>query len=1365
MSRKYTARRCASGWKKGFLAAMILAFSAGLLGGAGEAEAELTEQMLSELTDTLLHHEDRAVREAAAQALGRIGGDVAYAALDKAGFLDWPMWRYDAARSANTPLVLADELHLQWVRELPEPKRAWRHQWDDQGKLDFDVSYSPVVLGERVFVPSMVTDSLTAYHIDNGEELWRYYADGPVRVAPVAWRDKVYFISDDGHLYCLDAETGEEQWRFQGGPSDHRLLGNERIINFWAARGGPVIKDGVLYFAAGIWPMHGVFIYALDAETGAVEWVNDTTGSDYVQLPHGGATGFGSIAPQGYIAADEESLVVAGGRTPPAFLNRETGAVEHVALRAKPAGGYAVSAEGEGAQINTALLERVEALADEIDGVVFNKLAAHGRLFVTTEDGRLYCFGSEEAEPVRHLHSPAPLRPRSADWAATAQRVLDELGETDGYALILGAGSGDLLREVLMRSDLHVVVAEADAAEALALRNELADAGVYGRRAAVIQAEPASFTAQPYLFSLVLSEDAGAAGIEPDTPVLARLLNTLRPYGGVAYLAASREAAGTLSQAALAADVDGVSLVDREALVLAAAETAHETSSCVWTEAALAADVDGLSVKRRDEFSGTGAVAEADRSTLADAASAADVDGLSVKSREDFLGLTSRYDAADGRGALSDAAAAAGVDQVSVLGRGAYFGLTSRQGPAHAPARFIEASLTGLRSAGINPEPARQTDDDFLFAVRGGPLTGAGQWTHQYSDPSNTNFSPDDRTKAPLGILWFGGPCNSNILPRHTHGPVPQVAGGRIILPGVETVSARCVYTGREIWETEFPGIGHPFTDLDKEERYQDGESVFMTTGTGLGANQLGSPFVTLPDAVYVRYMTRIHELAPDSGEVVNEFQLPVNAERKGKPDWGHLSVWNDLIITTVDPQVFDHEDYAEAFESMADIKGRDWDATSSNRLVVMDRGSGGVLWEREAEIGFRHNAIVTGGGRLFIIDGLSEEAFERLQRRGEVPDEAALIALDPDTGETQWTVDSGVFGTWLGYSEEYDVLVQGGRQGGLHQLGDEPADRVAAFRGADGSLLWETSTDSYYGPLAIRHDRVYLAPSARSGQGWALDLNTGETIMRKQPATGESARWTYARRYGCNTQNVSEHLITFRSGAAAFFDLENDSGTGFFGGFRSGCTNNLVVADGVVNAPDFTRTCTCSYQHQTSLALVHMPEMSGIEAWTTYDGAMPDPNGYGINFGAPGRRVDGSGLVWHEEEGSYRRHASFITEPNGGIDWVASSGYEGNGSLTIYDLHEDEYTVRLHFAEPGDGVEAGQRVFDVLIDGDEVLTGFDIAGEAGGAGRVVVKEFTVASGMTMDVELRAAEDSEHEPVISGIEVRRQGGELAAASR
>jgi hypothetical protein len=46
------------------------------------------------------------------------------------------------------------------------------------------------------------------------------------------------------------------------------LLGNDRMISRWPARGGPVVADEVVYFAAGIWPSEGVYVVALDRSSG-----------------------------------------------------------------------------------------------------------------------------------------------------------------------------------------------------------------------------------------------------------------------------------------------------------------------------------------------------------------------------------------------------------------------------------------------------------------------------------------------------------------------------------------------------------------------------------------------------------------------------------------------------------------------------------------------------------------------------------------------------------------------------------------------------------------------------------------------------------------------------------------------------------------------------------------------------------------------------------------------------------------------------------------------------------------------------------------------------------------------------------------
>ena len=131
------------------------------------------------------------------------------AAAAMAADADWPTWRHDANRTAATAAALPGSMSLQWKSDLPAPRPAFARDL----RLCFDLSYEPVAMGNTLFVPSMVTDSVTALDADTGAVRWTVYADGPVRFAPVAWQEKVYFVSDDGCLYCLRASDGAQVWK------------------------------------------------------------------------------------------------------------------------------------------------------------------------------------------------------------------------------------------------------------------------------------------------------------------------------------------------------------------------------------------------------------------------------------------------------------------------------------------------------------------------------------------------------------------------------------------------------------------------------------------------------------------------------------------------------------------------------------------------------------------------------------------------------------------------------------------------------------------------------------------------------------------------------------------------------------------------------------------------------------------------------------------------------------------------------------------------------------------------------------------------------------------------------------------------
>ncbi len=1241
---------------------------------------------------------------------------------------DWPTWRYDAGRRASSPEELPAQLNLLWVRELALPRPAWPASQD---RLQFDASYEPVVAGKTIFVGSMVCDSVTAYDTETGAEKWRFYTDGPVRFAPIAYKDKLYVVSDDGCLYCLSARDGALIRRFAGGPAPNKLIGNDRVISSWPARGGPVLYDGTIYFAAGIWPFMGTFIYAIDAESDRVVWTNSGSGPTYLMQPHT-SPAFAGVAPQGYLVATQDKLLISGGRSVPAAYDRLTGRFLYYRLKdygktgtceviasdkyffnsgaiyglsdgteiskspasviadevviakkgdgiaayklepggkkaqtlweAEPGSGLGkihlkagsrLYCSGEGGAIAALDLPANDAQPEvswraKVDGRVWSMIAADGKLFVVTLEGGLYCFAGGATEPKRYARQAAPLPAASTKGSRRAGQIWKITAHKEGYCLLLGLGDGELLYELLDRSQLHVVALDPDAGKVEAIRRKLDDAGLYGTRAAVHVGDITTMQLAPYMADLIVSQDLDAAGLRQGDRFIERVFHSLRPYGGTACFAASR------------------------------------------------------------------------------------------------------------------------AQQAAIFKRAA------------------ELKLPGCITARVGA---------FAMLTRAGALPDSADWTHQYADSANTVMSRDKRVKAPLGLLWFGGPANDKVLPRHGHGPSPQVVDGRLFIEGRNMLRAVDVYTGRLLWEREFKDLGRYYDNTEHQP----------------GANEIGSNYVSVSDALYIVYGDTIHVLDPATGKTTKEFSMP----DEDKPHWGTILVWEDLLIGTASPIHIPLKNKKQQQASSADedsVPAMTIDAdygSCSKMLVVMDRRTGSILWKRTAAYSFRHNAIVAAAGKVFCIDGMSDAKLAYLKRRGlNAEQDRTLYALDARRGEPLWSVTDEIFGTWLSYSAEHDVLLEAGSGSGDRAI-DEVDKGMTAHEGRSGRVLW-SNDDRYKGPPILYHNWIITQTGGGSGsaaaEAKAFDLLTGKTVMRNHPMTGETIPWEWVRFKGCNTAIASENLLTFRSASGAFADMTAGGGTASLGGFKSGCTSNLIIANGVLNAPDYTRTCVCSYQNQASLALVHSPEAA---YWTFDYYPLPDEpkpvRQVGINFGAPGNRYADNGTLWLEfpsvggpspdvpvraeyQDAKWFRHDDSAVQ--GPYNWITASGVVGlrevrvrmfiqpgkNPSLVdAFDKHIGQiptwpeaqikgafeqarpYTVRLYFAET-EPREAGSRVFDVHLQDKRVLENFDIVKETGGINRSVVKEFKgIEVRDDLKVTLARAAASESEPLLCGIEIIAEG--------
>lgn len=175
---------------------------------------------------------------------------------------DWPFGMGDAERRCVTPRAMPDKINRQWTDALPHAGRPT----------------APVTAGGFVFV-GYENGVLRAIDADSGQERWQAYTAGPIYVAPAVWEGRVYAGSGDGRVYAFEAATGRRLWAFRAAPAARRIPVFDKLISTWPVAGGVVVRDGILYAAAGIANYDGTSVYALDAVTGQLKWCNESSGT------------------------------------------------------------------------------------------------------------------------------------------------------------------------------------------------------------------------------------------------------------------------------------------------------------------------------------------------------------------------------------------------------------------------------------------------------------------------------------------------------------------------------------------------------------------------------------------------------------------------------------------------------------------------------------------------------------------------------------------------------------------------------------------------------------------------------------------------------------------------------------------------------------------------------------------------------------------------------------------------------------------------------------------------------------------------------------------------------------------------------
>jgi outer membrane protein assembly factor BamB len=412
--------------------------------------------------------------------------------------------------------VKADTGEVVWRNDHISQEDAGRNDLSPQGYL--------LTSGELLFVPS--GRSLpAAFNRASGEDLykrthsWRTTAGGVVGGYKAVLADGQIYTSGPHHFLAMDQKTGSVGYAW--------ITGTQLVIaddkGFIADGRRIAAMDRAAHTKATVERQEfNLQLIALQRARRSMK--PEVYQEKYAELQKKIA----ELSEVGVLwstpTADNASLIAIRDKL-------AAGGVDHVALLDAATGEVVWEAKVDG----------------EADGLA----ASDGRLYVCTDQGKIYCFATPAAGklaqtrqiPGERVSQPFAEDDLSEMYRTAAKEILERTKINRGFCLVVGSEKGRLAYELARQSKLRVYGVEGDAAKVAASRDALEEAGLYGSRVTIIHGDPSAMPVSNYFANLVVSDSLLLTGRLPGDP--AEITRCVKPCGGMLYVGAPASAPGT----------------------------------------------------------------------------------------------------------------------------------------------------------------------------------------------------------------------------------------------------------------------------------------------------------------------------------------------------------------------------------------------------------------------------------------------------------------------------------------------------------------------------------------------------------------------------------------------------------------------------------------------------------------------------------------------------------------------------------------------------------------------------------------------------------------------------------------------------
>lgn len=1090
---------------------------------------------------------------------------------------DWPAVQGDMAHSGVTAQSLELPLARAWVMQADHapspafPKGVTGRFAHNPAAQDY--VYQPVIQEQQMVFGSSTEEAVYCLDTESGSISWKVHLDGAIRVAPVWNKGKVYVGTDGGSVYCLEGATGRQVWRFRAGPTSYSCIGNDRIVSTWPVRGGLVVVDGKAYFAAGVYPTLGVYLYAVRADTGALVWGRPI-----------------EIAPNGCLRiVDGDKLWVSSGAADPAEFQLSDGkpVIPHPDRRRGRGGwwlGDVCGLPAWGPADNDLILFRLST--DTPPGKWRNSSVTQDNVLprgILTGIHGLCAIGDDRfyllAPDNEVMAVPLP-----AFREACAQRAQEiQAMKVWSYGWVMAAE--------LPEDKPFAEAVRKRAAWTVRVPDEKAAGLRWGIKAG------------PHLFlggmDCVVALDAATGDAVWSQPVDGEALG-LAAADDALFVSTDKGKLYCFRHGATQAAEHAPSFgdpYDANAVYEEAARTALEAVNRKRGYCLVLGVGEGelaYRIARQSEFFVVGLDRDADRVDAARRKLArAGVYGSRVvvyHEPNDPPALVGRF----ANLVVSDDAITEGaVPYVpkSVLRMVQPYGGTVMLGSP----KCMDIGADWRDPQFLEWEKHDGKSGTAWWAARRGALPGAGEWTHLYGNPANTVCSGDTLVSSDFRLQWFGLPGMPDMVERHSMAMCPLVKNGIIYRMGAfyptansaTSLTAIDAYNGTRLWSARFPHSG----------RKQAGHNTHS--------------YACIGDFLFVNSAGKCLQLEGASGQLVRTFEGV-------KPgfDYGYVGGWNHYLIGT--SQGTD----VNQFEKPYRLWGKNADAfssrpASSRDLFAYDLRSGERLWTYEG--GAILNVSITGDTKremLYFVESTNSTAMndttgqiefgEFLAPEGDKG--ARIVALDMKTGEERWSqpirrnVDDPQ--QWIMYLTLADDVLLTSRtyfekqeDGNLRHGYDFEALDVEA----EGRTLWQKwlpvpgkAQPTWKNPL---HSHPFYARGkfyfmARYyGAVYSFEPRTGAETVDSNFGQG----WQQSEAKSCTTPSASESAFYFRRNSHFLYDLETQKIKDMTRVSRPACWMSMIPAGGLITMLEQSTGCKCGFAIRLSVVFAAEADEAGL--------------------------------------------------------------------------------------------------------------------------------------------------------------------------